>query len=190
MENLFNALQYLHQNKWCHRDIKPENICCSLNDNRITLIDFDFAIIREINENVQEKEDVYKLKGAVGTAGFIPPEMFNCEFYDGMAGDIWSSAITFLELVLHEDLFEKYILQTYSPRNMMDIDVFKTKIYKMLKNIKLCMSEEIYLTQDVQTLIRKMLKLDYSRRPTASELTVEFQQHIKILYDIEKEGKY
>ena len=107
-----------------------------------------------------------------------------------MAGDIWSSAITFLELVLHEDLFEKYILQTYSPRNMMDIDVFKTKIYKMLKNIKLCMSEEIYLTQDVQTLIRKMLKLDYSRRPTASELTVEFQQHIKILYDIEKEGKY
>ena len=62
---------------------------------------------------------------------------------------------------------------------MMDIDVFKTKIYKMLKNIKTCMSEEIFLTRDMQMFIRNMLKLDYSKRPTANELYIEFQKDFR-----------
>ena len=188
MKNLFNVLTFLHGNGWCHRDIKPENICYSLHDKTITLIDFDFAIvydepIRENNNGEEEidiPKDVKRLKGAVGTAGFIPPEMFTNSYYNGMAADIWSAGITFLELLLHQELFEKYILQTYAANNMMDIDVFKTKIYKMLKNIKTCMSEEIFLTRDMQMFIRNMLKLDYSKRPTANELYIEFQKDFNL----------
>ena len=188
MKNLFNVLTFLHENGWCHRDIKPENICYSLHDKTITLIDFDFAIvydepIRENNNGEEEidiPKDVKRLKGAVGTAGFIPPEMFTNSYYNGMAADIWSAGITFLELLLHQELFEKYILQTYAANNMMDIDVFKTKIYKMLKNIKTCMSEEIFLTRDMQMFIRNMLKLDYSKRPTANELYIEFQKDFNL----------
>ena len=188
MKNLFNVLAFLHENRWCHRDIKPENICYSLHDKTITLIDFDFAIvydepIRENNNGEEEidiPKDVKRLKGAVGTAGFIPPEMFTNSYYNGMAADIWSAGITFLELLLHQELFEKYILQTYAANNMMDIDVFKTKIYKMLKNIKTCMSEEIFLTRDIQMFIRNMLKLDYSKRPTANELYIEFQKDFNL----------
>lgn len=188
MKNLFNVLTFLHENGWCHRDIKPENICYSLHDKTITLIDFDFAIvydepIRENNNGEEEidiPKDVKRLKGAVGTAGFIPPEMFTNSYYNGMAADIWSAGITFLELLLHQELFEKYILQTYAANNMMDIDVFKTKIYKMLKNIKTCMSEEIFLTRDIQMFIRNMLKLDYSKRPTANELYIEFQKDFNL----------
>ena len=188
MKNLFNVLTFLHENRWCHRDIKPENICYSLHNKTITLIDFDFAIvydepIRENNNGEEEidiPKDVKRLKGAVGTAGFIPPEMFTNSYYNGMAADIWSAGITFLELLLHQELFEKYILQTYAANNMMDIDVFKTKIYKMLKNIKTCMSEEIFLTRDIQMFIRNMLKLDYSKRPTANELYIEFQKDFNL----------
>ena len=188
MKNLFNVLTFLHENGWCHRDIKPENICYSLHNKTITLIDFDFAIvydepIRENNNGEEEidiPKDVKRLKGAVGTAGFIPPEMFTNSYYNGMAADIWSAGITFLELLLHQELFEKYILQTYAANNMMDIDVFKTKIYKMLKNIKTCMSEEIFLTRDIQMFIRNMLKLDYSKRPTANELYIEFQKDFNL----------
>ena len=39
--------------------------------------------------------------------------------------------------------FENYILKTYAPNNMLDIDVFKSNVYKMLRNIKICISENI-----------------------------------------------
>ena len=117
MKNLFNVLTFLHENRWCHRDIKPENICYSLHNKTITLIDFDFAIvydepIRENNNGEEEidiPKDVKRLKGAVGTAGFIPPEMFTNSYYNGMAADIWSAGITFLELLLHQELFEIHV---------------------------------------------------------------------------------
>ena len=187
--NLFSIYSYVRQ-RININSISPEekNICYSLHNKTITLIDFDFAIvydepIRENNNGEEEidiPKDVKRLKGAVGTAGFIPPEMFTNSYYNGMAADIWSAGITFLELLLHQELFEKYILQTYAANNMMDIDVFKTKIYKMLKNIKTCMSEEIFLTRDMQMFIRNMLKLDYSKRPTANELYIEFQKDFNL----------
>ena len=178
MEQLFKALKFLHEHHCCHRDVKPENICYSLYNETTTLIDFDLAIIGGNKSGT----DIQNLQGAVGTAGFIPPEMFTNKYYDGMAGDIWSSAITLLELLTHKDLFEKYVLRTYAPNNMSDIDVFKSNVYKMLRNIKMCISEEIYLTQDVQMLIRNMLKLNPKVRPNAVDLCHEFQQKIKRLF--------
>ena len=180
MEQLFDALNFLHGHHCCHRDVKPENICYSIHNNAITLIDFDLAII----SNNKSATDIQNLHGAVGTAGFIPPEMFTDKNYNGMAGDIWSSAITLLELLMHKDLFENYILKTYAPNNMLDIDVFKSNVYKMLRNIKICISEEIYLAHDVQMLIRNMLKLNYKMRPNAIDLCHEFQK-IKHLFQVE-----
>ena len=181
MGQLFDALNFLHGHHCCHRDVKPENICYSIYSKAITLIDFDLAIISD-NKTAT---DIQNLHGAVGTAGFIPPEMFTNKDYDGMAGDIWSSAITLLELLMHKDLFENYILNTYAPNNMIDIDVFKSNVYKMLRNIKICISEEIYLAHNVQMLIRNMLKLNYKMRPNAIDLCHEFQEKVNYLFQDE-----
>ena len=49
MEQLFDALNFLHGHHCCHRDVKPENICYSIHNNAITLIDFDLLSLVTIN---------------------------------------------------------------------------------------------------------------------------------------------
>ncbi len=88
---LFDAVAFMHSNGWCHRDIKPENICVILYPgeewyrSHPVLIDFDYAV-----RTSPSNSGLRKLTGAVGSAGFIPPEMFTETQYDGKAGDMWS----------------------------------------------------------------------------------------------------
>ena len=67
----FMALKYMHTLNIAHRDMKPDNILMFSNDIEnpsIKLTDFGFAI--EFDPNA-------KIKDALGTTGFIPPEMMN-----------------------------------------------------------------------------------------------------------------
>lgn len=63
LEQLLDAVGYIHANRILHRDIKPANILITTNGNNVRLIDFGLS-----------DEDDYLLHIAAGTAGFAAPE--------------------------------------------------------------------------------------------------------------------
>jgi serine/threonine protein kinase len=64
LEQLCDALIYIHHLGITHRDLKPENILVTNNTNDIVLLDFGLA----------DKADFTVLKSAAGTTGYIAPE--------------------------------------------------------------------------------------------------------------------
>jgi serine/threonine protein kinase len=64
LEQLCDALIYIHHLGITHRDLKPENILVTNNTNDIVLLDFGLA----------DKADFTILKSAAGTTGYIAPE--------------------------------------------------------------------------------------------------------------------
>ena len=64
VDQLIDAIDYMHKNGVVHRDIKPNNIMVSRNANRVKLIDFGLA-----------DSNVYAfLKHSGGTKGYMSPE--------------------------------------------------------------------------------------------------------------------
>ena len=64
MEQLCDALIYIHHLGITHRDLKPENILVTHDTNSVVLLDFGLA----------DKADFAVLKSAAGTTGYIAPE--------------------------------------------------------------------------------------------------------------------
>mmetsp|Transcript_27555 Transcript_27555/g.5059 ORF Transcript_27555/g.5059 Transcript_27555/m.5059 type:complete len:100 (-) Transcript_27555:462-761(-) len=97
MKQLFSAIQYFHARNVVHRDLKPENILLEERQDalNIKLIDFGAAIFLKNNE---------KVKGAIGTAYYIAPEVLN-GMYDHKC-DIWSSGVILYILLVGHAPFE------------------------------------------------------------------------------------
>jgi phosphorylase kinase gamma subunit len=76
MRQLFEALQYVHDQNIVHRDLKPENIL--LDDSlNIKLTDFGFAKVLKPNE---------LLNDLCGTPGYLAPEVLKCNMFDNAEG--------------------------------------------------------------------------------------------------------
>lgn len=167
---LTDAVQYVHSQGLCHRDIKSENICTDDTFESLVLIDFDYAT------NARDNSGPLQLTSAVGSLGFLPPEMFTADSYDGQAGDIWSAGMTLLEVVFGLEWFQKYVFDIgpFDKRCMNDLDFFQSRSLKLLRNIKES-SKSILAADDkasllVASLLKEILTLDPQRRPTAAAL--------------------
>jgi calcium/calmodulin-dependent protein kinase I len=85
LKSLASALAYCHSKNVVHRDLKPENILLTSKDPHnlnIKLADFGFA--KEMDDEM--------LKTALGTPGYIAPEILNRKRYDSSV-DIWAFGI-------------------------------------------------------------------------------------------------
>ena len=89
MEELCDALQFLHEKGFIHRDVKPYNIILA-KDGHIRLIDFD--AVRMV------KEDSAQDTRLLVSQGYSPPEQYGFTQTDERA-DIYSLGITFKELL-------------------------------------------------------------------------------------------
>ena len=70
------ALSHLHHEmSLCHRDVSPGNICWSEKKGMATLIDFEYS--------ADCSQAIPRGGNAVGTLGFIAPEIFLEEEYNG-----------------------------------------------------------------------------------------------------------
>lgn len=79
LNQLLEAIAYLHQKQILHRDLKPENILITRNGDNVRLIDFGIA----------DADDYVVLKQAGGTKGYIAPEVLENKDVDCRA-DIYA----------------------------------------------------------------------------------------------------
>lgn len=79
LNQLLDAVSYLHQQQIVHRDIKPSNILITHNGNNVRLIDF----------GISDTDNYLLMKIPAGTAGFAAPEQKTEEVVDCRA-DIYA----------------------------------------------------------------------------------------------------
>lgn len=88
------AVQHIHQAMVCHRDLKPTNWVVNDAGDALRLVDFGLAM--------QVCSRAQPLRHRCGSLPFCAPEVFESprasEGYDGLAADIWSLGVSFIEL--------------------------------------------------------------------------------------------
>ncbi|PRP87907.1 hypothetical protein PROFUN_02644 [Planoprotostelium fungivorum] len=91
---IMDGLEFLHNHDVIHRDLKSDNILVTLNNNSeistIYIADFDTA--KKLTEDAQIA------KTAIGTPGFIAPEVWNAEEYTYKC-DVFSFGMVLYELL-------------------------------------------------------------------------------------------
>lgn len=79
MDELLEALAYMHRKQVIHRDLKPENIMITYQGNHVKIIDFGFS-----------DSDTHAVnKGPAGTRAYAAPELLEGKGADERS-DIWS----------------------------------------------------------------------------------------------------
>jgi len=86
-----SAVQYLHSKNIIFRDLKPNNVGF---DEHGTVKIFDFGLCREMPEELENVNDVYKMSGRIGTLRYMAPEVALLKKYNQKV-DTYSWALIF-----------------------------------------------------------------------------------------------
>jgi len=167
LEQILNALKYLHNKKIAHRDIIPDNILLDENNNIKISIPGIVAIFKEEGDTKNEEdEDLLSHCTRVGRRHFVCPEIEHSKKYDCRC-DIYSLGLTMLCLMLEDRPFAF----NRDPYNKQIISrVFKDGIWDKLN----CYNK--YLVK----LIKRMLEEDINYRPTSNQCYDELE-YIKLI---------
>ncbi len=88
INELCQALDYLHSKQIVHRDLKPENILVTHNGSNIKLIDFGLS----------DQDDFDVLKAPAGTRYYLAPEMLSEKGKVDLRADIYSLGVIIGEM--------------------------------------------------------------------------------------------
>jgi serine/threonine protein kinase len=143
LSHLVSALGYLHDRGIVHRDLKPENVFIDSHHNPKLA---DLGLCHTVTEN-------QLLKTPCGTAFYAAPELISGLAYDGKQTDVWS-----LGIVLY------VMLTGCMPWANTNFPELQEEI------VRGAIPVPPYLGRDCEDLIRSMLSVDPSKRPTMNEL--------------------
>ncbi len=149
VENLLNAVYFLHSNGVIHRDLKPENIM--YDGTNIKIIDFGLSCYAT---------DLSCLKNLVGSINYIAPEILNGSSKDYGKSDIWA-----LGMIIYILKYKSNIWETY-PNNTKKLvkEIVEDETKPNLKLIKNDVNESTY------ELLYHMLNRDFTQRPSIDVL--------------------
>ena len=100
-----SGLAATHDRNITHRDLKPENIFITT-DDRIKILDFGLAKLRETNSDVDATGNIRTTAGVVlGTAGYMSPEQVRAQPADHRS-DIFALGAVLYELVTGRHAFQ------------------------------------------------------------------------------------
>ena len=163
IREVLQGISYLHSNNITHRDIRPENLQFSDASEESTLKICEFA------NCINDKGYIDKI---VGTSHYLAPEVISGKY--PQAADIWSCGAILYTLLVGVSPFN----------GKSDLEVRK-KIAKGAPGFK----EKAWarISNHAKRVVRLMLALDPTKRPTASDLLKDpwIKQSLKFL-DISK----
>lgn len=150
------AVLHMKSHGWAHLDIKPENFLIN-SDFEIKVIDFEFA--QEVDNKKSSLQQCYKF---CGTKSYFSPEIKEKKFpYDPFKSDVFSLAVTMINLMTGIDIFSRNI----GDLNAQYIYMKNNDFIKFWKNFPKasCFSVEL------KALFEKMLKFDPVQRINLEE---------------------
>ncbi|KAI6235987.1 Protein kinase domain-containing protein [Aphelenchoides besseyi] len=139
---IVSAVGYLHSNGIVHRDLKAENLLLDTN-NDIKLADFGFSNFYGVDP----------LKTFCGSPPYASPEIFSGTSYAGPEVDIWSLGVVLYVMICGVLPFEGCTLQHLRDRVLSGLVRFP-----------------YFMSRDCESLIRKMLALDPTKRPSIEQI--------------------
>lgn len=108
VEQILEALVFMHKHGFAHRDIKPENIMFTerpaLGNGRVgtvKLIDFGLACARDPKAPVRERTSAEKC----GTVRYAAPEVVTDPSYIPELADVWSVGVVLYSAIAHRNPF-------------------------------------------------------------------------------------
>ncbi|KJH43003.1 kinase domain protein [Dictyocaulus viviparus] len=154
MVNLASAICYLHTNQVAHRDLKPSNIMYASNSGEsesLRIIDFGFA--------KQSRAENGMLMTPCYTAQFVAPEVLKRQGYDRSC-DVWSLGVLLYAMLSGQTPF------AMGPDDPAD------EILKRVGEGRVTMEGKPWMdiSDSAKDLVRKLLDVDTSRRPTAKQI--------------------
>ena len=142
------AIDHMHSKRIAHRDLKLENILLTQNFNP-KISDFSYAI--------KYGPDDPKSTSFCGSLPYFSPELLQRQPYDPMISDIWSLGVCFY-IMLNDGL----------PFKLGDDKLMLKK--QLTKDWKFKSKVEGKLSEELKTIVRKMLEPEPSLRITAEQL--------------------
>jgi formylglycine-generating enzyme required for sulfatase activity len=91
IQQIGEALTYIHQQGFLHRDVKPANIMLSEDNSRAVLV--DFGLVREFVQGKTKTHTTYR------TDGFAPIEQYEMRTQRGAYTDVYALAATLYYLL-------------------------------------------------------------------------------------------
>jgi len=137
---MIEAVAALHNLGFAHMDICPSAFFLS-QSNTLKLTSFFYAIPRTLVTNKK-----------YGHINYQSPEIFSGQPYDPIKADIWALGILMLTMLTYQNPFEAQS---------------NDKILEIINN---GIQIESYISEDLANMLRSMLTIDPSLRPTADEL--------------------
>lgn len=156
---MLQALAYLERRKIIHRDMKPENIVYEKKGS------FDMPVLIDLGFATFEK-DFRLLFTRCGTPGYVAPEVLNDKDYTCKA-DVFSLGIILFMMITRTNPFEHESYEQLIKNNL-----------KGVINFMLLLKGSTPASEDMISLIKKMLIADPKQRPSASQLLATFMDDI------------
>lgn len=149
VNQICQAIAYLHDNDIVHRDLKPENLLYATRDEGSPLKLADFGLSKMLTNDLT-------MQTVCGTPGYCAPEVLRGERY-GPAVDMWAvGVITYIMLCGYEPF--------YSDEG--DSHMFR-KILKCDYEFQSPWWDEVSL--NAKDLVKKLIVLDPEKRLTAKQ---------------------
>lgn len=149
LNQLMDALEYIHDHQVVHRDLKPENVMITRNGDNVKLIDFGLA----------DMDHYANMKQFAGTPGYMAPEQ-NSEHDTDCRNDIYSLGCIVRDLKLGR-IYKQLVKRCLLPKEqrlkcMADVKRFirnrkrwrNTLIVSLIVALITCTSWGTYMVQE------------------------------------------
>ncbi|OMJ82128.1 hypothetical protein SteCoe_17246 [Stentor coeruleus] len=140
-EQIFSAVEYLHDNNISHGDLKLENILIT-SSNVVKIIDFGFSSYCDTKKKV-----------FCGTSSYLSPEIVQMTEYFPGPSDIWALGVIFFTL----------LTGTYPFKASSDAELYK-------KIIKAHIKVPEFVSNEASRLLCRMLRSEPKSRPSIKSL--------------------
>jgi serine/threonine-protein kinase SIK3 len=145
LQQIIDALEYIHEHKILHRDIKLDNVL--LTKSGLVKI-CDFGISRKMNRNDLVFEHI-------GTPAYIAPEIVKEKGYNGFGADIWSLGVMTYMALTGNVPFKGNTIE---------------ELHQSILKKEVVFSDKVNLSSAMKKAIKGMLIKDPRRRMTLKEI--------------------